>query len=492
MTTRSFRLSKSRITEYLQCPKRLFLSVHRPELREETPGMQQRFDVGNQVGRIAQSMFPDGILIGDESNDLSAALAQTAQVLRDYPDKPIFEATFSHGDMLIRADVLVPQEKGFRMVEVKSSTSVKDYYLPDCSMQSWVVENSGLRLSSISLMNINSEFIYEELGDYRGLLKETDITEQVREYKSFIPQWISESQEVLAGSEPEKNIGAHCSTPFDCPFLNHCSIDRPDFPVDLLPRNKARGTIDMLKANGFEDLREVPAGLIVHPTLERIRRLTVENKFQLDEAAREIMQRLPYPRYFLDFETIQFTVPIWIGTSPFEQLPFQWSCHRENEEGTLIHAEFLDISGHPPMRAFAESLIANLGTEGPVVVYNQAFEKSRIRELADRFPDLAQPLLAINDRVFDLLPLTREYYYHPKMKGSWSIKAVLPTIAPDLNYADLEEVQDGGTAQAAFLETITQKTSEGRRDQLKRSLLEYCKLDTYAMVRLARFLEGKQ
>lgn len=487
-----YKLSKSRIAEYLQCPKRLYLSVHFPELKQESAGMQARFNAGHEVGRIAQQLYPDGVMIGDERNDLRAALAQTRDVLRDHPDKPVFEATFQHGDMLIRADVLIPDGDAYRMVEVKSSTSVKDYYLPDCAMQSWVAENAGIRLGRIALMNVNSDFVYEQAGNYRGLLKETDISDAVQPFKREVPGWIASSQSVLAGEVPGVEVGAHCNSPFECPFYGHCSAGLPEYPVDLLPKNKARGTVDSLKAGGYEDLREVPAGVIAHSLLEKIRRVTVRGEAELDEAARSAMAILPYPRYYLDFETIQFTVPVWLGTSPFQQLPFQWSCHVEHADGELRHSEFLGLSGEPPMRAFAESLIHAMGNDGPVLVYNQGFEKGRMRELAQMFPDLAPSLLHIIERVVDLLPLAREHYYHPAMKGSWSIKAVLPCIAPDLDYGNLDEVQHGGAAQAAFMEAIAPETSSERREKLRQSLLEYCKLDTYAMVRLARFFEGRQ
>lgn len=454
--------------------------------------MRARFAAGHQVGLLAQQLYPEGIMIGDERNDLRAALAQTREVLREYPNKPLFEATFQYGDMLIRADVLIPDEDAYRMVEVKSSTSVKDYYLPDCAMQSWVAEGAGIRLGRIALMNVNSSFVYERFGDYRGLLKETDITDAVQPFKREVPGWIAQGQNVLAGKVPDVNVGPHCNTPFECPFYAHCSVGLPEYPVDLLPKNKARGKVDVLKASGYADLREVPAGVIENSLLEKIRRVTASGAAELDEAARSTMAALPYPRYYLDFETIQFTVPIWLGTSPSQQLPFQWSCHVEDSDGELRQAEFLDLSGEPPMRAFAESLIHAMGNDGPVLVYNQGFEKGRMRELAQMFPDLAPSLLHIIDRVVDLLPLAREHYYHPAMKGSWSIKAVLPTIASDLDYRNLDEVQHGGAAQAAFLEAIAPGTVNERREKLRHCLLEYCKLDTHAMVRLARFFEGKQ
>lgn len=488
----NYRLSKSRVLEYLQCPKRLYLSIHHPELKEESADMQARFNVGHQIGEIAQQMYPDGIMIGDERNDLSAALEQTQQVLRDYPDKPIFEATFQYDGLLIRADLLIPDYAGYRMVEVKSSTSVKDYYLPDCAIQSFVTGCAGTRLSRVTLMNVNSSFVYEQVDNYQGLLKETDITESIHPLKENVWLWVRDSRKVLESSMPDIEIGPQCSSPFECPFYDHCSAGQPEYPVTLLPGNiGSRGTVGMLKSKGYHDLKLVPEGVIQNPILEKIRRVTASGIAELDYSVEKAMGCLSYPRYYLDFETIQFAVPIWLGTRPFQQLPFQWSCHIEAEDDSLGHVEFLDLSGEPPMRGFAESLIAALGKEGPILVYNQGFEKGRMRELADRFPDLAPQLVGLIDRVYDLFPTTRQHYYHPAMKGSWSIKSVLPTIAPDLDYKQLGEVQHGGDAQAAFIEAIAPETTYGRREEIRQALLEYCKLDTLAMVRLTRFFREK-
>jgi hypothetical protein len=194
---------------------------------------------------------------------------------------------------------------------------------------------------------------------------------------------------------------------------------------------------------------------------------------------------VPYPRFYLDFETIQFAIPRWLGTRPYEQIPFQWSCHIEAESDPLAHAEFLDISGELPLRGCAEALIAALGDRGPILTYS-AFEKTVIRQLATRLPDLHDDLLALIPRLFDLLPLIKGHYYHAQMKGSFSIKAVLPTIAPDLTYDDLDEVQDGIGAQIAYEEAVDPAGSEERRTQLSAALRHYCERDTLAMVRLVQ------
>ena len=177
-------------------------------------------------------------------------------------------------------------------------------------------------------------------------------------------------------------------------------------------------------------------------------------------------------------------MPLWPGTRPYQQIPFQFSVHHLNRDGRATHQAFLDLSGQNPAQAFAQALIAACGERGPVFVYNAAFERTRIRELAGRYPALAPALHAINARIVDLLPIARAHYYHPSQQGSWSIKAVLPALCPDLGYDALDGVQDGGAAQQAYLEAIAPDTTAARKAELERQLLAYCHLDTWGMVRL--------
>lgn len=217
-------------------------------------------------------------------------------------------------------------------------------------------------------------------------------------------------------------------------------------------------------SEGYEDLRQVPADRIPTPALQRVHRVTVSGKAEINPGAAERINALSWPRYYLDFETIAFTVPIWPGTRPFQALPFQWSCHGVSNTGEIAHREFLDISGESPMRRFAESLIETLGSSGPILDYSP-YEKRIINELTQTYPDIESSLKALAERLVDLLPITKQHYYHPAMKGSWSIKAVLPTVAPDIDYAALGEVHDGTSAQFAYLELIDPSTESNARSK---------------------------
>ena len=197
------------------------------------------------------------------------------------------------------------------------------------------------------------------------------------------------------------------------------------------------------------------------------------------------------PAYFLDFESVQFAVPIWKGTRPYQQNCFQFSLHILDAAGSLGHEEFLDVSGDDPALTFAQTLVELCGEDGPVFVYNAAFERSRINELAARFAHCSAQLLAISARLVDLLPIARQHYYHPSQQGSWSIKSVLPAAVPELSYQALEGVQDGGMAMEAFQEAIHPTTTVERKAKIREQLLAYCKLDTYAMVRLWQVFAGR-
>ena len=438
---------------------------------------------GNRVGEIAWGIMPEGRLVSLDKG-FTEALRETTDLLSKSNPLPLYEATFSHNGVLIRADLLASVSDGVRVVEVKSATQVKDYHLWDTASQLWVIEGAGYPVRKMEMAVIDTSFVYEGDGDYSRLLRLEDVTDQARLIASKVPGWVESFTSCLDGPEPLTDMGPHCSDPFECPFRNYClPDDHPDYPLTCLPRS--RQTLrDDLAAEGYEDIRDIPEGLLANETMERVRKVTSEGKPDLLLGVGDLLRNLPYPRFYLDFETIQFPVPIWKGTRPYEQLPFQWSCHIETTDKELEHRDFLDISGDSPLRGFAESLIAACEKDGPIIVYNQGFEKRIIREAADRFPDLADGLLALNERIFDLLPVAREYYYHPAMKGSWSLKALLPCVIPELNYGQLDGVHDGGEAQQAYLEAIAIDCTPDDAEKLREQLVAYCKLDTLAMVRI--------
>jgi hypothetical protein len=492
-------LSKSKILAFRQCPKRLWLEIHKPELRDDS-GSEAVFAIGHQVGEIARRIYDpegNGVTIDIEELGHGKALAQSAVLLAEGKG-PVFEAGVTIDGALAYADVMLPDltdgTLAWKMIEVKSTGSVKDYQRDDIAVQAHIATRMGIRLSSISLAHIDSSFIYPGDGDYRGLLKETDLTAETLSRSTEVREWIAGAQAVTAlTEEPEVETGPQCGTPFTCGFCDYCNRDQvvpaqTQYPLTSLPNFRKH---ELMEELGIDDLRMVPDEYL-SDIQAHIKEHTVAGSVFFDaEGAAADLAPYGFPAYFLDFETIRFRVPIWKGTTPVLQIPFQFSLHTLDANGSLQHHGFLDLSGDDPLCAFVQSLIGLCGKHGPVYVYNAAFECGRMRELAERFPDLAPALEAIIARIVDLLPIARSRYYHPSQHGSWSLKAVLPAAIPDLSYDDLDGVQDGNMAGVAFMEAIDPSTTAERKKELENQLVEYCKLDTFAMVRLWEKFSGK-
>lgn len=500
------QLSKSKLMAFRQCPKRLWLEVHRPELREDSSATQSSFADGFKVGKLAQELYDPqglGVALDPYQEGWQQAFDRTKVLVEG--NQPIFEAAFSIEGALALADVMLPvhsgSQKAWRMVEVKSSTRVKDYHRDDIAIQTYVAKHAGVNLQSVALAHVDSSWVYPGGGDYQGILVEQDLTREALDRTAEVKEWIDQAQRVAMLSEPPRvEMGSQCSSPYDCGFRNHCGADLPvaEYPVNWLPRVQRNDLRRFLDTPGVLDLRDVPDVLLNQSQL-RVKQVTLSGEpywNQADAGALLLEQKADQaPAWFLDFETIQFAVPIWKGTRPYQLIPFQFSCHHIDREGELRHYEFLDISGQDPSEALGKALIACCGQDGPVFSYNAGFEKTRIRELGERFPSL-QPALSLQiERIVDLHPIALKTYYHPTQEGSWSIKRVLPAMFPaelDLDYENLEGVQDGGGAMSTYLEAVAPETSNERRADIERQLRKYCFLDTYAMVRIWNVFRGQE
>ena len=480
-------LSKSRLISAWQCAKKLHLEKHHPEHAEVSARTESLFATGNQVGEIAQQFYGTDTSVEIAFN-FKTMVAETKRLFESGADFPVFEATFRHENVLIRADVMIPEgegeNQGWHLIEVKASTSVKDYHVLDCAIQDWVLRNSGINVLSVTLAHINNQFVYVGDGNYAGLLLENDLTEKCRNLERDVLELVAEARDAVTGPMPLINVGAQCTKPYDCQFQAYCWPNDTEYPI--LGLGGSRAKLGDFVALGAHDIRDVPIDQITAETQQRIRRVTKSGEPELLPGAKEEIDALAYPRHYLDFETIGPAVPIWAGTRPYAAVPIQWSCHSEEEDGSLRHEAFLDLSGEPPTRPLAEKMIACLGDSGPVLMYT-SYEKGVIEGLTRLFPDLTEPLLAIVSRLVDLHPIVKRHYYHPKMLGSWSIKAVLPCIAPHMNYSELEGINEGMGASDGYLEAIAAEAAPTRKAELEKQLLRYCKFDTEAMVEIVRF-----
>ena len=491
-------LSKSKLLAYRQCRRRLWLEVKRPDLCEDSSATSARFHDGHRVGDLAQRIYDPknkGALIDREVLGIQGALSQTQQLLAER--RPIFEAGFQAGGARAFTDALLPVRKGdrrlWRMVEVKSSTSIKKYQRDDAAIQFWIAQQTGLPLAGISLAYIDNTWTYAGDGDYSGLLKKEDLTAEAGQRNTEVEKWIAGAQKVLKRKqEPAIRPGCHCTEPYRCGFIDHCRRQEPQaqYPVAWLPRIQSSALKEHIDSEGVTDMGQVRDDLL-NDTQRRVKQCTVKNRRYFDrKGAVAALAPHGFPAYFLDFETVNPAVPIWKGTRPYQQVPFQFSRHRLDAQGRLTHRAFLDLSGEDPSRPFVQALLAACGESGPIFVYSH-FEKTIINNLAKRYAEHATALKALAKRLVDLHPVAVDHYYHPDQQGSWSIKAVLPTIAPDLDYAELDGVQDGNMAMKAYQEAIDPATTEARREEIRRQLLAYCKLDTEALVRLWKYFSGQ-
>lgn len=503
-------LSKSDIQSFLQCPRKLWLKHNKPDLLTTADPIQyRRATDGNIVGEKARELLgPDHVWPPAQVDQVTAAERAKA-LLADSPQKPGVEVPMTCGGLYARADALIPEGSRYALQETKASTfplkkdkvtpaPPEEHHLNDVAIQAWVMEGSGLPLGRVELNLLNNQWRYPGDENYSGLFRQYDVTSEVHIRKNQVPMWLEQAQTVLAGDMPQTITGKQCSNPYECPFKDYCEkLDPsgPEHPIELLPDLAGKTLAKKLReANGYTSILEPTSDELTGkqaPLYRRIQTAHRTGKAILEPESGAALMALPYPRYYFDFEGIDLPVPRWVGVRPYEQIPFQWSCHIERSPGVFKHEEFLDLTGNDPSLACIERMreVINPSDGGPIIVYYMTYEKSRLEELSIRYPDHAALLQNYISRLFDLHPIVKQYFYHPDMHGSFSIKAVLPVIAPDLSYEGLGEVQEGTGAQVAYLyATLDPTTSAGRKAELDASLRKYCRQDTWAMVEIAYFL----
>ncbi len=489
------KLSKSRFLAGLQCHKRLYLECFHRDLADPVNvGRQAILDAGTRVGELARNLYADGLHISEPYFQHEDAVISTQAALPDKSIPSVYEAAFLYDDIRIRVDILArASDDLFDLIEVKSGTSVKGEHLPDLGVQIYVLRGCGISVRRACLAHLNKEYVYQG-GDYDlgQLFSVEDITDKVQPLLVDIPSSLDEMRLHLSNPEPpDIKARKQCSRPYTCPFHSHCHADEPEHSITQLPRASQK-LLDLLEEEGIEDIRDIPADFPgLNATQQRVRDCVVNSRVHMNPELARALAQLEYPIHFLDFETFNPALPVYVGTRPYQVIPFQWSNHILDRDGQLTHQEFLNEGFGDPREPFAKSLLEALGITGTIITYSN-FEATRIRELAQALPELSSDLLALLDgRIVDLLQLIRKYCYHPEFHGSFSLKSVLPAVVPDLDYSDLE-IYEGDQASAAYAEMILPETSTDRRDSLRKALLAYCKRDTEAMVRLFETLrQGK-
>ncbi len=484
-------LSKSHYVRGRQCLKSLWLYNHRRELLDDADDAQKeaRFAVGDEVGELAQQCFPGGVEVEFDAGDYPGMVAQTAALL-EAGRRTIYEATFKEKGVFVRADVLhkPPGADRWDVIEVKSSTGVKDYHLQDAAVQ-WFVIGDVLPLGKAFIMHINGDYVRGGALNLRALFTLNDVTAQVVAAQASVANDVEMMETMLAGNEPEIDIGEHCDDPFACDFKPYCWRHVPRRSVFNLYRLAAKKKFALYRSGlvRLQDAQEHAGKNVVR----RLQMQTLDGKPAIDKSVlREFIASVAYPIAYLDFETFQNAVPRFAGEKPYTPLPFQYSLHVEREDDSLAHRGFLGDEFGDPRRALAERLLSDLPQSGSVLAFNAAFERRCVRHLAQRFPDLRKPLETLDERFIDLIkPFRQGGYYHADFNGGFSLKSVLPALFPgddELDYQALA-IGDGGAAMDAFSRLRLIESEEERR-AVRRDLLDYCRLDTLAMVRIFGFL----
>lgn len=486
-------LSKSKYCLLWQCPKLLWLSKYKPECKTPDSSLEARFSNGNTIGDLAMGLFGDFTEVtaknADGSLNISEMIERTKKCMVEGAEN-ICEASFSVGGLYCAVDILRKENDGWAIYEVKSSTHKKQVYAADIAFQKTVLKRCGVNVTGTYLVCINSDYIRGDELNINELFKIIDVSKEVKDEIGKVPGLLKVAEQIYPfEKEPEIEIGNHCREPYSCDFWDYCTKNLPKPNVFDLYRIDFKKALDLTRRNKADFGELLYSGEITNPKqLQQMLYATSDQSDHIDrEEIRKFLGNLSYPLYFLDYETMQPAIPEFKNTHPYEQIPFQYSLHYiEREGGPLLHKEFLAESGTDPRRAVAEALCRDIPKDVCITAYNKSFECGKTAQLAKLFPDLADHLLNIRDNIVDLLvPFRSGWYYNRAMGGDFSIKTVLPALFPDdpeLDYHNLDQIHNGTEAMNIF--PVIKDMPPDEQSKTRHNLLEYCKLDTLAMVKL--------
>ena len=477
------QLSKSQYVRGLQCHKALWLYKHKKAvMTPTTPQQEFIFAGGHRVGKLAQALFPGGVEVEHDPQDFDGMIERTRALIEEGANV-IYEATFKSRSVLIMADILVRNGDAWDLYEVKASTSVKPQHEPDAAIQ-WYVIGDHLPLGRAHIVHIDSGYVFDGELDITRLFAVEDITDAVLELQPGLGRNLASMSDMLGRGEPDIPIGLQCDDPYACDFKEYCWQDVPFPSVFNLYRMDKRRKFELYHAGkvGYAD--------VCDEKLSKTQALQVDSALSREvyidrEAIGAFVDSAVYPINFLDFETFNSAIPKFPGQRPYSTaIPFQYSLHILHADGEIEHREFLADERRDPRAEIARRLAEDITAEGSIAAYHQSTEQKIIRRLASESTEHAQTLLAMEERFIDLLkPFQQLMYYHPDFNGSFSIKSVLPALFPDdakLDYKNLD-IQAGDMASMRYAD-LDRIDSEGERRKIRQALLDYCRLDTLAMV----------
>ena len=484
-----YLLSKSSFIKGIQCDKQLYLYKYHYDWMDEVSESQQLiFNRGHDVGELAQKLFPGGIKATEDPRKAAQAIERTTELIEN-GTKVIYEAAFVFDEVLVIADIMVWDGNIWNIYEVKSSTSISDTYYQDAAIQYYVISNC-LNVKDISIVYLNNQYVRNGEIELQKQFNTESVKDKVSEMQDLTKSELTRLKKVLMGKEiPKIEIGPHCSNPYQCSFWGHCWKDIPEYSVFNIAGLRGDKKFELYEL-GHIKLEDVPEDYPLSKTQRLQIESHIEKKSVLDkDNIKKFLSSISYPVYYMDFETFMPAIPKFDGTRPYQQIPFQYSLHyQETPNGKVEHDEFLADAAGDPREPFLKKLLEDTKEPGIILVYNKAFEITRMKELAADFPKYAKETEERIERIFDLMqPFQKKYYYTPDMLGSYSIKSVLPALVPDMSYKGME-IADGGTASAAF-ESLFYEEDAFRIKEIRENLLKYCGMDTLAMVKLLNVLQ---
>jgi hypothetical protein len=483
-------LSKSKYIAGLQCSKLLWYHYN---AKEQIPpygeAMQAVFDQGHQVGELAKSLYPGGLEIAGSHTEFEEVLRRSSEALK--LRRPLFEPAFTYRNAYARADILSPAGSDrWDIIEVKSSTGVKDVYIQDLALQKYTYRGAGLDIRKCELLYIDND--YERRGDVEPakLFARVDVSREVDVLIPHVEENLRKMVEVIRmENHPGISIGPWCSDPYPCPLTDLCWDFLPETSIFDLSRIGNKG-FELLK-QGITDVADIPRGF----RLSDIQALQVEalksGRPSIDRPAiRDFLGKLVYPLFFLDFETLAAAIPLFDHVRPYQQIPFQFSLHVvKKPNDSPKHHGFLWEGRGDPRPGFLAKLFSLLQASGSIVSYNASFEKRMLEESCRRYPDFASYWKSAERRFVDLWgPFRSFHYYHPDQKGSASMKEVLPALT-GRGYGGME-IADGGTASREYLRVTFGDVPPEEKAAVRSYLEKYCSLDTSGMVAIVDALNA--
>jgi len=493
----NYKLTKTKIKTGLQCHKKLWYDIN-----NRIKPTHHTLHIGNRFGEYIKTFYGNGPdLSGMFGEDI---IESTLRAMDDPNVNVIYEAGFLNSNTLIRADVLIRDREKWQLVEVKSSTSLQDDHLKDAAIQSFVIKNSGVLLSAIKIAHINNEFIYNGNLVYDDLVIELNVDEKIENLLPKVKGWIDELLPIAQEDSeiPSVKIGDQCKERNSfCSYLQRCEshthLANVEVPIKILPHVGNKLQIKWFP-EGIFDLRDLPSEALSNEQHQRIQRCHQDNTEWIDRNLIKQINSYHWPRYFMDFETIQQGVPLIINTRPYEAYPFQFSVHKWESQDQVLSLQdshsFLEFADEGMDRRFLLSLINILGSNGPIFSHNSPTEITALKKLVGRKDciDLKPAIDNIIARTIDTAHMMRQGFYNPVMMGSFSIKDIVKALPEADNYSNEgEAVGDGSSAMMKWLEYTDPKTDQQKRNKIKEELKKYCAQDTLNLYYLFKYIISK-